>query len=86
MADRNRNTEAPADYSFSELEAYRLSLAAVEAERARLLAKYDARIKALKKAIRELESQQVQPDTAVAPIPPSPTAPPQQARRRRSKK
>jgi hypothetical protein len=52
--------QRPGEISFGDLNAYRIALAALEAEKARLMAKYDARIEGLKKAIAELEQQPVE--------------------------
>jgi len=47
--------EIPDTFQVSQLEALRISLAAMEGERARLIAKYDQRIADLKKAIEAQE-------------------------------
>jgi len=49
------STEAPDSNREHQLLAWRLALAALEAERARLIAKYDRRIAALRDAIQTLE-------------------------------
>ncbi len=54
----------------AQLEAWRLALAALEGERARLIAKYDQRISELKKSIKELErslARQPRPDQGKPP-------------------
>ncbi len=67
--------EAPDAARASSLAAWRLALAALEAEKARLIAKYDQRIAELRQAIKGLEqgpSRQPRPTRAPSVRQPKP--------------
>ncbi len=70
--------EAPDAARASSLAAWRLALAALEAEKARLVAKYDQRIADLRQAIKGLERG---PSRKPRPTRSSQASPPKPARR-----